>query len=615
LLLRSQIYGLAFIKIRNYMSHRTLTTTIAASVCSILIGGAAPSFALPEQGNQVQLNGQPWTGRWIRRADQDGQQSLFLQDEWVSSALGVELMDSDRLGLQRIRWFSSPFYSRVTFDRPVQHRYIDIKSIAPQWRTEISGNTLQIFTPDVTIQAIRRSKPEGGDRIVLDLSNRTPWQVQQQGNVTSLILAAEVAPTIKLGVNADKGNLIQAVDVQTQGKQTILRIQTSEPLLPRIETIADPARIVVDFKRGYVPTGTNILWAEGLRRVEKVIALPNPNAKTDKDPKTLRFSVVYLLVDLKNRNVGMRPIWSNPNGMLGTSSLRTIAEQWQATAAINGGFFNRDRRLPVGLIREGGRWVAGAVLTRGAIGWNEKGEIFMDRLSFVEELTTSNNQKITLTNLNSGYVQRGVARYTSPWGESYTPLTENEVIITVQGDRVVSQYQGKEVGQGQVPIPKDGYVLVVRQSPELVAQLLPGVQIRGRSVTKPTAFSPFPNIIGAGPLLLKNGTVVLDAKLEQFRPPFDTQGATRSAIATTKEPGKVILATIHATPEGMLPSLPQTADILKRLGAVDALNLDGGSSSSLFLGGSIIDRDVNSVAPVHNAIGIFLNPEAQSNQF
>jgi exopolysaccharide biosynthesis protein len=149
----------------------------------------------------------------------------------------------------------------------------------------------------------------------------------------------------------------------------------------------------------------------------------------------------------------------------------------------------------------------------------------------------------------------------------------------------------------------------------LVAQLLPGVQIRGRSVTKPTAFSPFPNIVGAGPLLLKNGKVVLDAKLELFRPPFDTQGATRSAIATTKEEGKLILATIHATPEGILPSLLQEADVLKKLGAVDALNLDGGSSSSIFMGGSIIDRDPNVVAPVHNAIGIFLNPDVKSERF
>ncbi|MEE3716626.1 phosphodiester glycosidase family protein [Tumidithrix elongata RA019] len=597
------------------MSHRTLTTIIAASVCSILIADAAPSLALPEQGNVVQLNGQPWTGRWIRRVESDGQQSLYLQDEWVGSALGVELMDSDRVGQQRVRWFSSPFYSRVTFDRPVQHRFLDIKAIAPQWRTEISGNTLQIFTPDVAVQAIRRSKPEGGDRIVIDLSNRTPWQIQQQGNVTSLILAAELAPSIKPGVNAEKGNLISAVDIQSQSKQTILRIQTTETLQPHIETLADPPRILVDFKRGYVPTGSNILWAEGLRRIERIVALPNSNAKTEKDPKTLRFSVVYLLLDLKHRGVGMRPIWSNPNGMLGTSSLRTIADQWQATAAINGGFFNRDRRLPVGLIREGNRWVAGAVLTRGAIAWNDKGEIFMDRLSFTEEITTSNNQKITLTNLNSGYVQRGVARYTSPWGAVYTPLTENEVLVTVQGDRVVSQYQGGAVGQGQVPIPTNGYVLVVRQSPELVSQLMPGVQLKGRSVTKPTTFNTFANIVGAGPLLLKNGKVVLDAMLEQFRPPFDTQGATRSAIATTKEDGKLILATIHSTPEGILPSLLQTADILKKLGAVDALNLDGGSSSSLFLGGSIIDRDINAVAPIHNAIGIFLSPDAKSDQF
>jgi exopolysaccharide biosynthesis protein len=50
------------------------------------------------------------------------------------------------------------------------------------------------------------------------------------------------------------------------------------------------------------------------------------------------------------------------------------------------------------------------------------------------------------------------------------------------------------------------------------------------------------------------------------------------------------------------------AQIMQQLGAVDALNLDGGSSTSLALGGQLIDRSPVTAARVHNGIGIFIAP-------
>jgi exopolysaccharide biosynthesis protein len=76
-----------------------------------------------------------------------------------------------------------------------------------------------------------------------------------------------------------------------------------------------------------------------------------------------------------------------------------------------------------------------------------------------------------------------------------------------------------------------------------------------------------------------------------------------------------LLATVQAAPEGVAPNLLQTAEVLKKIGAVDALNLDGGSSSTLFLGGDILNRPVTEIAPVHNAIAIFITPPPTPPQF
>jgi exopolysaccharide biosynthesis protein len=45
---------------------------------------------------------------------------------------------------------------------------------------------------------------------------------------------------------------------------------------------------------------------------------------------------------------------------------------------------------------------------------------------------------------------------------------------------------------------------------------------------------------------------------------------------------------------------------MAQLGSVDALNLDGGSSSSLYLGGRLINRHPRTAARVNNGLGLFL---------
>ena len=597
---------------------KTPQVTIALVAFSLLIADCAPAA---DSGNVINLNGQAWSGRWLRRVEQ-GRSQLYVQEDWLTGGLGVQMLDSETSDRQRVRWFSSPLFTPTAFDNQGKYRYLAITPFAEQWRTEIVGSTLNLYTPDTIMEGLRRSKQPWGDRLVIDLNRRTPWRVSQQDDMINLTVSAEVAANLPIdAINVDAstgaiaGNLIKSIKVLPQGKLTQIQIQTTTAINPAIELLSSPSpKIVIDLRRDYLPPSLTVQWANGLRRIERIVEVPNPSTK-ESAPKTLKFAVTALEVDLKQPQLKLRPIWSNPdnspNGMLGVSPLSQMAGQAGAVGAINGGFFNRIRRLPVGAIRQGGRWLAGTALVRGAIAWNETGDVLIDRLNFSEEITTGNQTQIKLTNLNSGYVQRGIARYTPTWGSNYSPLTENELLIVVKGDRVVAQYQGAAVGVGQLPIPNDGYLLVARQTPEAAKQLPLGMTVRGRQAFVPNQFAPFPNLIGAGPLLLKNGNLVLDAKAETFQAGFDTQAADRSVIATMPQKGKLLLATIQAAPSGQAPNLFQTAAVLKKLGAVDALNLDGGSSTTLYLGGQILNRSITQTASVHNAIAIFITPPSQ----
>jgi exopolysaccharide biosynthesis protein len=123
---------------------------------------------------------------------------------------------------------------------------------------------------------------------------------------------------------------------------------------------------------------------------------------------------------------------------------------------------------------------------------------------------------------------------------------------------------------------------------------------------RPPTFANFPFAVGGGPILVQNGQINANAKGEGFSDAFAAQAAPRSAIGVTPD-GNLILVAIHYSPGGRGPTLQETAQIMRQLGATNALNLDGGTSSSLYLGGTIINRHGSTVGRVHNGLGLFLD--------
>ncbi|OWR33169.1 copper amine oxidase [Saccharibacillus sp. O23] len=90
--------------------------------------------------------------------------------------------------------------------------------------------------------------------------------------------------------------------------------------------------------------------------------------------------------------------------------------------------------------------------------------------------------------------------------------------------------------------------------------------------------------VQAGPLLLKNGQLAINARAEGFRDPHVISGrATRSAIGITANHELIMLTVRGAT-------LTQLAGIMKRAGAYQAMNLDGGASSGLYINGHYVTK-------------------------
>ncbi|WP_143289367.1 phosphodiester glycosidase family protein, partial [Brunnivagina elsteri] len=386
--------------------------------------------------------------------------------------------------------------------------------------------------------------------------------------------------------------------VEVVNNQTLIRVSVPFGFAPRIQS--EPNSLIVEIRPdALIPR--NIAWANGLRWRQQWMQLGQE-----------KFPVVWL--EANPRNVQLRPIVTNADTLIGTAPWIQTAPKYLAVAGINGGYFNRNNKYPLGAIRSNGKWLSSPILNRGAIAWNNSGQFYVGRLSLEDNLVTTGPQgtvKTPILFLNSGYVQSGIARYTPAWGNIYTPLTDNETIIVVQKNQVTSQVKAGKAGENPVVIPLDGYLLTLRGKISTATDLFPtGTNLKIESATVPAEFNRYPNIIGAGPLLVQNRQIVLDAKAEKFSDAFIREKAIRSAICTTAN-GTVIIASTHNRAGGAGPTLAEHAQLMQKMGCVNALNLDGGSSTSLYLGGQLIDRSPSTAARVHNGIVIFPFPHTR----
>jgi len=599
-----------------------LSTALCLTVTYGAFAQDIPSLPTPvptslSAGNQIILNGRTLPGAWL----QPTTTTTYLSDGAVKQLIGIDLLNSSNPGKQPVQWFSgktSPFVLNTNLSGG--YRYLDISQLAFKqgWKIQVNGNSLVISTPSSQLKNIRLGKQPKGDRVVLDLDMATPWQVRQELPVKKVVDPDEIIPksttppnrewTVILDGIADpaliqrynpqpgtpipSASIIQKVEVVNN--QTIVRLSVPFGQSPQISTIPQPNRLVIDIQPEAL-VEKSITWARGLQWRQQFV-----NLGTD------RFPVVWLDINPRAVGLSIKPIVTNPQTLTGTAPLWQTAQNYLAVAAINGGYFNRNNKLPLGAIRRDHQWISGPILNRGAIAWNNNGQFYFGRLTLTETLITNNNQRLPILLLNSGYVQRGIARYTPGWGNTYTPLTDNESILVIENNQVTSQLPGGKSGINAIVIPKNGYLLTFRSE---TPQLAIGTKVNLTSTTTTPEFSRYAHIISAGPLLVQNRQIVLDGQAETFSPAFMASQAVRSSICATST-GNIIIAAVHNRAGGGGPTLAEQAKLMQTMGCINALNLDGGSSTSLYLGGQLLDRSPNTAARVHNGIGIFISPKA-----
>ena len=249
----------------------------------------------------------------------------------------------------------------------------------------------------------------------------------------------------------------------------------------------------------------------------------------------------------------------------------------RAVVVINGGFFNPTRgTLPVGPQLKDGHLQKATSNPAPVIATLNDGHSAYSTLSLAGS-AVSGSRSWRVVGLNhQALSSNGVTVYTPAWGPQRRPLGSVDVIVKngrVIGKRTGS-YRGKPVSYGTLVITAAGST---------------GSQLASLPVGAPMTASwhavlgrpDMRSAIGAGGRRIYNGTVWPECttRSEELRP--------RSAIAWTKT-GDVIVMTVsgRSTKNGVRwggATAHQVGEYLKKLGAYEAISLDGGTSTAMFV--------------------------------
>lgn len=289
---------------------------------------------------------------------------------------------------------------------------------------------------------------------------------------------------------------------------------------------------------------------------------------------------VYVLkADLNNPYLKISAMSSN-NHINHQTDILTMAEENNAVAAINGNFYNYPP-APIGAHIENNEVMSSPP---HLINWytffidNEK-KAYIDHLQYDCSISTDLGDSFSIYGLNKTLYGGGFSHknklnmYNSYWGESVKSTFFNEPMpkVIVENNIVTTCFPNGE----QVDIPENGYVLIA--DGEAIEYMDEHLQL-GTHVSIINNISSDISIntaIGGFMILVDNGQVInpIDGDIINRHP--------RTVVGISEDQKTVWMITINGGGNYTGMTLPETAELMVKLGVYKGLNLDGGSSATM----------------------------------
>ncbi len=440
---------------------------------------------------------------------------------------------------------------------------------------------LHIKPPGARIASIRHHVHPDKFRVVVDLDGLAAFSwIQEDDSLSLRIQAPEDGPAPLLQSETLSDPIVRSIETEPDDGLGITIITTAGQPKCHVFTLGGPPRIVVDFLRP-LPQPPPISQLNRAMRFERRVFA------TSRGPALSN----VMVVDLNVPGVSIRPALAGETVAQRAQTSRIGAREG-ALVSINGGFF-APRGQPLGLLVIDGEWITHPIKGRTCLGITNDGKLLMGRVIFDGRVTADGAGTVALDGLNCGHVNPNEAiAYTTRWGPKLAGHpTAVRVVISQTG--VITLV---EKWQRDVVIPPGGFVI---SSVGAKAKQLEKAQRGGSAKVELRTKPNWPNLrhaIGGGPRLVKNGQVFITADIEGFASDVWAGRAPRTAVGIRPN-GQMLLVTVDGRQPGISEgvTLRELANLMIKLGARDAMALDGGGSTTFWLKGQIMNRPSDGV--------------------
>ena len=307
----------------------------------------------------------------------------------------------------------------------------------------------------------------------------------------------------------------------------------------------------------------------------------------------------------------------------GREIVSSVAKRLSAVAVVNADFFPYTGDM-LNLHVSGGELISEPNPQRMVFGITSDGRLLADKVDLDAKVTLPEGKIYPIRIVNGPRSLHKLTIYTRKFADTTgTNSQGSEAVVKCDipalqiGTPITGIVQEVRAGQGDTPISEGCIVLSGSGTGQqfIDESLKVGMTITMQFKLKPTKTESWDKVVeavGGGPCLVADGKVNVDGKEENFIASFYASRHPRTAIGSTAD-GKIIIVTVDGRQSisvGM--TLPQLADEMLSLGCVQAINLDGGGSTTMATSFGILNSPCEGLErPVANMLAVFATPISQ----
>ncbi|MFC1496647.1 phosphodiester glycosidase family protein [Candidatus Margulisiibacteriota bacterium] len=468
-----------------------------------------------------------------------------------------------------------------------------------------------------TLKKIRYKPDREKLRVVFDLDGESYYQVNKKKyGIEVRLLDCEAGDEDDHKKYKVKDWILKSIDVKKSGRDIVALFPMEYPVKYKVYPLGAPSRLVVDFGRDFrqqqkVGDITEGLTYYSVTEGSKNGFVSSHVLKVDPEKVEVFPALAARSPTFFQSLMNIFTPWQKLSRIhFHRDKVSTIQDKNNALAGINGTYFSYTGR-PLGVLVINGDLITYPIYNRSALIINDNLKPVIDRVT-IDSYVEIAGMRYEITGVNEPRDNNDVIIFTKHYGE-YTGTNRFGYELTIRDNKVVRGYVGNS------SIPDNGFVISF--SPMFIEHLVSKVKPGDKAMTN-LKLIPFSNsfngeilhVLGGGPRLLKRSKIYISRHFEKFKRDVTAGRAARTAVGITR--GKrLLLVAVDGKSRGYSPfkktseeqsigmTLEELAELMLYLGAEDALNLDGGSSTAMAIHGRPVSRPVGGgEKPVSNAL-------------